>query len=304
MGLKITNNAFATLAASISDSVTSITVASGQGSRFPTLGGTDYFYATLVDISNNVEIVKCTARIGDVLTVVRAQDGTTAKAYVVGDRLEIRPIAALFDEKADVTYVDSEISTLDAAKMDYVVPGAAGNVLKSDGTNWISDTIVTTSSPIAYGYTSPGTWTKPSNIVGIYVRVQGGGGTGGNGASGGGLPPVPRLGGAGGGGGFAEKWMPAPSVPGPQAITAGPGTNSFGAICSATGGGNGANASPTTSGASGAGGTGVGGTLNLVGRSGVTVAGGGGLGLIGGGGAGPGNSPPNMPGHVIVEEFY
>jgi hypothetical protein len=98
MGLKITNNAFATLASSISDSVTSITVASGQGARFPSLGGSDYFYATLVDISNNLEIIKCTARSGDVLTVERAQDSTTARAYTVGDRLEIRPIAAMLND--------------------------------------------------------------------------------------------------------------------------------------------------------------------------------------------------------------
>lgn len=93
MGIKFSNNASATLAASINTSVTTITLTAGQGALFPSLGASDYFYATLVDSSNNLEIVKVTARATDVLTVVRAQESTTAKAYLAGDRLELRPTA-------------------------------------------------------------------------------------------------------------------------------------------------------------------------------------------------------------------
>jgi len=96
MGIKLTNNAFATLAAGINSSATSITLTSGQGARFPTLTASDYFYATLVDTSNNLEIVKCTARSTDVLTVVRGQESTTARAYSTGDRIEIRITAQTF----------------------------------------------------------------------------------------------------------------------------------------------------------------------------------------------------------------
>ena len=96
MGIKLTNNANATLAAGINSSATSITLTSGQGARFPTLGAGDYFYATLIDTSNNLEIVKCTARSTDVLTVVRAQETTTARAYSTGDRIEIRLTAQTF----------------------------------------------------------------------------------------------------------------------------------------------------------------------------------------------------------------
>jgi len=100
MGIKLSNNAFATLAAGINSSATSITVTSGQGARFPTLSAGDYFYATLVDTSNNLEIVKCTARSTDVLTVVRAQESTTARAYSTGDRIEIRITAQTFVDAA------------------------------------------------------------------------------------------------------------------------------------------------------------------------------------------------------------
>jgi len=98
MGLKVTNNAFGVLNASINSSATTIVLVAGQGARFPTLSAGDYFYATLIDTSNNLEIVKCTARSTDTLTVVRGQDSTTARAYATNDRFELRPTAVLFNE--------------------------------------------------------------------------------------------------------------------------------------------------------------------------------------------------------------
>jgi len=97
MGVKVTNNAFGTISAGISSTDTTITLDSGQGARFPTLGAGDYFYGTLVDTSNTTEIVKVTARSTDSMTVVRGQDNTTASAFAIGDRFELRPTAALFE---------------------------------------------------------------------------------------------------------------------------------------------------------------------------------------------------------------
>lgn len=131
MGIKLTNNAFATLAAGINSSATSITLTTGQGARFPTLAGGDYFYATLIDTSNNLEIVKCTARSTDVLTVVRAQESTTARAYVTGDRIEIRLTAQ--------TFLDSVLT--DGDKGDIVVSGQ-GTVFTID-TNAITTAKIT-----------------------------------------------------------------------------------------------------------------------------------------------------------------
>jgi hypothetical protein len=114
MGIKLSNNANATLAAGINSSATSITLTSGQGARFPSLSGGDYFYATLVDTSNNLEIVKCTARSTDVLTVVRAQESTTARAYSTGDRIEIRLTAQTFIDAVNEigpTQVSDEANT-------------------------------------------------------------------------------------------------------------------------------------------------------------------------------------------------
>lgn len=146
MGLKITNNAYAILAAGVASSDLSITLTAGQGARFPTLGAGDYFYATLLDTGNNLEIVKCTARVGDVLTVVRAQDGTTAKNYVVGDRIEIRPVAAIFDGKQD---------TLPA--------GTTGQVLVWGGSGWVAGAAPGFPSGTRMSFqqsTAPTGWTK------------------------------------------------------------------------------------------------------------------------------------------------
>jgi hypothetical protein len=90
MPIKFANNAFGVLASGISSSDTSVTLQTGQGAKFPSLSAGDYFYATLIDASANLEIVKCTARSTDTLTITRAQESTTARAFVTGDRIECR----------------------------------------------------------------------------------------------------------------------------------------------------------------------------------------------------------------------
>lgn len=98
MSVLFTNNASAQLASGISGASVTIVVAAGQGARFPIPGTGSYFYATLVDQGNNLEVIKCTARSGDTLTVSRGQDGTSPRSYVAGDLLELRPVAAVFDD--------------------------------------------------------------------------------------------------------------------------------------------------------------------------------------------------------------
>jgi hypothetical protein len=186
-------------------------------------------------------------------------------------------------------------------------------------------------------YVAPATWTKPANLKAIKVTVVGAGGAGGS-ALGNTTPSVTRGGGGGGGGGAAIEYLDAPAIPGPVAVTAGAGTNSFGPFCSATAGSTGGSgalpAAVFTAG--GAGGAGSGGSVNLDGSGGGNVMsgtsvvsavggnsilGGGGLGRIslgagnaggnygGGGGGALADSTPRAggagaPGIVIVEEFY
>jgi hypothetical protein len=199
------------------------------------LGVGDYFYATLIDTSNNLEIVKVTGRAINTMTVVRGQDSTIARVYALGSRLELRPVAAVFNEKADVTYVDAQDAILDAGKLDHVAPGAAGNVLTSTGLDWVSQTpaIGYTGFSTVY-FTASGIWTPPTGITKARVSVVGAGGGG----------YVINFG--GGRGGYAKAFVTG--ISGPVNITVGVGgigggsptsggQSSFGTFVTTTGGG-------------------------------------------------------------------
>lgn len=94
MAVVFANNAFGTLAIGIGAEATVVQVLSGQGGRFPALQPGDVFYATLANTANELEIVRCTARNGDIMTIERGQEGTTARSYIAGDRIEVRLTAA------------------------------------------------------------------------------------------------------------------------------------------------------------------------------------------------------------------
>lgn len=89
------NNAVGTLAASYSAAATSITLTAGQGSLFPAPGSGDWFAMTIVNSSNVMEILRCTARSGDTFTVQRGQEGTLARALASGEKVEHRLTAAM-----------------------------------------------------------------------------------------------------------------------------------------------------------------------------------------------------------------
>lgn len=92
------NNAATTISGSITDSATSITLATGDGALFasPDALDAELQLATLVD-GATVEIVAITARSGDVLTVVRGQEGTDAAAWASGSKIEARITAGMLD---------------------------------------------------------------------------------------------------------------------------------------------------------------------------------------------------------------
>jgi hypothetical protein len=93
MGVKLKNNAVSYIPAAITDAQTSISITSGTGVVFPVLGAGDYFYATISSVSNAYEVVKVTARATDTLTIVRAQEGTTALSFPASSRIELRVTA-------------------------------------------------------------------------------------------------------------------------------------------------------------------------------------------------------------------
>jgi hypothetical protein len=101
MPYQFTNNASTTLAAGITNVATTLTVSTGTGALFPTPSGASVFELTLISqTSSTIEIVKCTARTTDTFTITRAQEGTTAAAFTIGDRVELRVTAAVLNNFA------------------------------------------------------------------------------------------------------------------------------------------------------------------------------------------------------------
>jgi hypothetical protein len=103
MAIKFSNLASTTLASGVSDTATSLSVTSA--SSFPSLGGSDYFYASIGRGSGS-EIVKVTALSGTTLTVVRGQDDTTAISHASGVEFALRVTAASLNDLS--TQADTE----------------------------------------------------------------------------------------------------------------------------------------------------------------------------------------------------
>lgn len=91
----VKNNAWGNLDSSITAGATSITLESGDGSRFPSSN----FYATLFGSSiDNHEIVYCSSRTTDTLTVTRGSQSTTAQAWPAGTNIQCLITAEHFTE--------------------------------------------------------------------------------------------------------------------------------------------------------------------------------------------------------------
>jgi hypothetical protein len=92
------NFAYSTLASPITDVATSLTVGAGHGDRFPAITAPDYTKVVIEDGSGNREVIHVTARTlgSDVFsTIVRAQEGTTARNWSAGASVELRQTADL-----------------------------------------------------------------------------------------------------------------------------------------------------------------------------------------------------------------
>jgi hypothetical protein len=160
MAIKFTNNASATLSASITSTQTSVSVTSGQGALFPTLSAGDYFYVTFSDSANNLEIAKCTARASDTLTVVRGQDGTTGRAFSAGDKCELRFTAA------GITDLGTGVNTTNL-QAGTTINGI--DIVTTTGTQTLTNKTLTNPTVATGAFSSPamsGTPTAPTATAG------------------------------------------------------------------------------------------------------------------------------------------
>lgn len=166
------NNAKTTLAAPVNSSQTSITVSTGTGTLFPSPAIGQAFKLTLVSSSSATvnEICLCTARSGDVLTVIRAQEGTTALPFLVGD------IAGNFDTAAVMTDL-VQSGQLQTQYYQYAIASGTANALVatlpstlsalSDGMYMTIKSLVANTGPATLNLTIG------STITGVFPIVKG-----------------------------------------------------------------------------------------------------------------------------------
>lgn len=251
------NNAQSVITSGINSSATSLTVATGAGDLFPQpVAGVSYFKLTLTDSATEQlnEIVHVTARSGDNFTILRAQEGTTARAWSANDIVANMLTAGSIALLAQYNTPDFKNAT-------------SGRLINKQ--------VFSTPGSFTYNKTDGATW-------GI-VQIKGAGGPGGNasGASASNVAVAP----GGGSGAYAESRLA--TLPDTASVVVGAGgtpgntggNSSFGSIV-ANGGGPGGNflSSTWVSGVSGviyqrggAGGTASGGDINARGDNGGTA---------------------------------
>lgn len=189
MARKYTDNALTTLASSINNVATTLSVAAGKGDNFPAITGKgaagsaiDYFVITLEDAAGNREKIKVEHRAAgsDAMgsggyPLIRGYDGTAARSWVAGDSVDLR-----IDDSALQDYEDKvqagavgrafgvKPSTTNGLTLGYY-----GGVVLVDGvlTNVADDTVVLTGSQTNYvERTKAGV--VSANIVGFSADKQ------------------------------------------------------------------------------------------------------------------------------------
>lgn len=110
MAVKYSNNAVSTLLTAIGTTDTELTVFTDEGALFPEVASTDsdYFSITVVKSSGALEIMNVTDRAGDVFTVTRAQEDTTALEFDINDIVELRLTAGDIDALLNQVYASDE----------------------------------------------------------------------------------------------------------------------------------------------------------------------------------------------------
>ena len=182
MAVLLKNNVSSTLATAITASDTAIVVA--DGSQFPAPTGGDYFFATLVSPAGVVEVVKVTARVSNSLTVVRAQDDSSASSFQVGSLVEMRVSAASVQDAVTQTLAQLEAAFIAArgrTSRDTTVLGADTALTYTVGTaNTVAagDIISTREEGYAYEVAASGATDNDVTTAGgvkLYVLPTGAG---------------------------------------------------------------------------------------------------------------------------------
>lgn len=119
------NNANSTLNGSLSAGQTNLPLQTGQGARFPSPAGADYFNVT-IDDGTNIEVCRCYNRSTDTLNVVRGVEGTTAVSFSSGAKVELRLTVEDLDWVTELGKVGFVSQLPNANGASFTAIGAAG----------------------------------------------------------------------------------------------------------------------------------------------------------------------------------
>lgn len=129
--LAITNVA---TAPSPSTTGTSLTVTTGAGSLFPATPFNCTIYPpSTIPTQSSAEIIRVTAVVGDVLTITRAQEGTTAKAIKAGWLIANTATAITFTDIEDSIIQFISAGTTKASASEVIFSNANGVSFGADG---------------------------------------------------------------------------------------------------------------------------------------------------------------------------
>lgn len=134
---RFANQASTLLATTLTDDALSLTVRLGDGSLFPNPTAGDWFLLTIQGNSLEFEIVKVTARSGDVMTIERAQEGTLALEWPADTPAVLRQTAGWLEtvHTQDTFDPDEKVSGPESAVNEHltVFDGTSGKVVKDGG---------------------------------------------------------------------------------------------------------------------------------------------------------------------------
>ncbi|TCU75304.1 hypothetical protein EDE08_103524 [Bradyrhizobium sp. R2.2-H] len=106
-----TNDGQTTLAAGITPASLALSVAAGTGALFPNPNvGNQFFLVTLIDEATGgiKEIVRCTQRVGDIMTIVRGQEGTDPVAWSAGDLVKMLLTAGTMENMIQIPQAQAQ----------------------------------------------------------------------------------------------------------------------------------------------------------------------------------------------------
>lgn len=169
LSLLASNNAKSVLAAGISASATVLTVSSGMGSLFPSpTPGANYFKLTIIDAATKTitEIVHVTSVSGDVMTIIRGQEGTKPRVWSTNDIVANMMTAGSLLSCLQVANNLSEISLAGSSS----VKEALLNLGSSDGT--LNGRLIGIKI-----FADSGTYTKSEGTRHLIVEIVAGGGS-------------------------------------------------------------------------------------------------------------------------------